>query len=144
MKKLTVIEIAVVLFSLAALTIYFVIPHFYGNKEDKITAQIKASNAIFTSKIIEEFAVEKDPIPSIIIQKTIEELNKTEKNPYSKDEPYFQQTKDKNGCANIEYDNNLKMIIATTLDKQGNLVARIVIQPPSYVAYYKDDEEKQD
>ncbi len=141
MKKLTVIEITVVLFALITFMVYL-IPHFLGNKEDRITSQIKASNAIFTSKIIEEFAVNNDPIPSLIIQKTIEELNKTEKNPYNRQEPYFQQTKDKSGCSNIEYDDNSKMIILTTLDKQGELAARIVIKPPSYVSYYKADENK--
>ena len=141
MKKLTVVEIAVVLFALTTIIIYS-IPYFFGNKEDRVTSQIKTNNAIFTSKIIEEFAINKDPIPSLIVQKTIEELNKTEKNPYNRQEPFFQQTKDKSGCSNVEYDNNSKMIIITTLDKQGELAARIVIKPPSYVSYYKADDPK--
>ena len=34
------------------------------------------------------------------------------------------------------------MIILTTYDKKGDLIARTVIKPPSFVTYNKSDDEK--
>ena len=138
MKKLTTVEIAVVLFALITFIIYL-IPNIINTKDEKIISQLKASNAVFTSKVVEEFAHNKNALSSDIAKKIVEELNKTEKNPYKKDEDLYVLNKDCSACSNVEYDDSLKMIIVTTLDKNGVLVARTVIKPPSFVTYYKDD-----
>jgi len=140
MKKITIIEIVVVLIVLLALSLYLA-PKFLNNKESKVNAQIKASSAIYTSKIIEEFSRNKNAVPSEVAKKVADELNATEKNPYDSKKPLFSISKDAEGCINIEPDDNLKMVIITTFDKKANLVARTVINPPSYVTYYKDSKK---
>ena len=141
MKKLTIIELAVVFFVLAAFAV-ILLPYLLNSNDEKVMAQIKASNAIFTSKIIEEFASSKEAKPSEVAKRVADELNKTEKNPYSKAEDLYVFNKDCVACSAIECDDNLKMVIITTVDKKGLLVARTVIKPPSFVTYYKEEKEK--
>ncbi|MBR2069161.1 MAG: hypothetical protein IJ877_05290 [Candidatus Gastranaerophilales bacterium] len=143
MKKISVIEIAVIIFALTTLIIYC-IPQLKKTDEKEILAQVKASNAVFTSKVIEEFAKNKNAKPSAVAQKITEELNTTEINPYDNDTELYVFNKNCNACSNVEYDDNLKMIILTTLDKKGALVARTVIKPPSYVTYYKENKDKKE
>ena len=137
MKKITIIELVVAFIFLTGIMIYF-LPQFLNSKEDKTFAQIKAGNAVFTSKVIEEFARNKNALPSDVAKLVAEQLNTTEKNPYDSNKEMFSISKDVEGCSNVEYDDNLKMIIITTLDKKGALVARTVISPPSFVTYFKD------
>jgi len=141
MKKLSVVEIAVVIFAIVTLIIYLV-PHFSLNNEGKISSQIKADNAVFTSKIIEEFSANKNLLPSIASKKVTEELNKIQKNPFNKGENLYILSKDELGYSNVEYDDNLKMIIVTTIDNNNSIIARTVINPPSFVTYYKDDNKE--
>ena len=140
MKKLSVVEIAVIVFALVTLVIYY-LPYLTQTKESEILAQVKASNAVFTSKVLEEFARNKKAQPSIVAQKIAEELNSAEGNPYKSGDDLYVM-KSCTACSQIETDDNLKMIILTTLDKKGALVARTVIKPPSYVTYYKEEQTK--
>ena len=138
MKKISAIEIIVIILVIAVLIIYLA-PQILNKKEDKIISQIKADNAIFTSKIIEEFASNANILPSVAAKKTADELNKTQKNPYKRGKDLYIISKDTPGYSNVEYDNNIKMIIVTTIDNNNSIVSRIVINPPSFVSYYKNE-----
>ena len=139
MKKTLIIRItAVIALIVLAISMVYIVSNFISNRQDKIKEQVEASNSVFTSKVIEEFAKNKDMKMSEIAQKTAKKLNTAKNNPYGDKEDFFVLAKDKKACSNIEADDNLKMIIVTTLDKNGELVARIVINPPSFVTYYKE------
>ena len=141
MKRITIIEITTLLIVFLALAIYFS-PRFMTNKEDLILSKIKTSNAIFTSKIIETFAQDKNIKPSIVAKNVAQELNKLEKNPYNNKEDAYTFDKNCTSCNYVEYDDNALMIIVTTYDDKKNLIARTVIKPPSYVPYYKESKKK--
>lgn len=138
MKKITIIEIITIILVIIAFAIYFS-PNFISKKEDRILSQVKAKNAIFVSKIVEEFAHNKNAKPSEVAKKIVEQLNKTETNPYNKKDVFYVLKSEQKGYANVEYDDGVKMVVITTLDKKGELVARTVISPPSFVTYYKED-----
>lgn len=140
MKKLTIVEIAVLIFVIVVVIIYLA-PYFLKERQDMILSRIKASNAIFISKTIEEFAKDKNAKPSDVSKKVIDLLNETEKNPYGTKDDFYVTGKECSACTKVESDNNLKMIIITTFDKEGELIARTVINPPSYVTYYKENED---
>ena len=58
---------------LIALAIYLA-PNFMNSKETRKIAQIKAMNAIFTAKTLEEFAKDTNAKPSDIAKKVADEL----------------------------------------------------------------------
>lgn len=140
MKKITVIELTTALLALFALGIYF-LPNMINKKEDMILAKIKSDNAIFTSKVLELFAKNPNQKPSQIAQTVLDELNTISKNPYDKNLKAYTFEKDCKGCSSVEYDDKLIMVIVTTYDKKGDLIARTVIKPPSFVTYLKSDED---
>lgn len=137
MKKITIIEITVLIFAVVVFSIYL-IPKIISSSENSKISKLKASSAIFTSKTIEEFAKEKKAVPSSLAKKIVDELNQTEKNPYNKSADLFVYNNDCNGCLKVEFDDNLKMVIITGLDKNSKLILRTVINPPSFVTYSKD------
>ena len=96
---------------------------------------------MFTSKALEEFAVDVNAKPSKVAQKVADELNLTGKNPYNKKAPAFTFDNACKGCNAVEYDDKLTMIILTTYNKRGDLMSRTVIKPPSFVTYAKGDEK---
>lgn len=142
-KKITVIEIIVALIVVLALGIYFC-PKFLNSKELRIQAKVKAQNAIYTSKALEEFAVDKNAKASAVALKVMEELNAVEVSPFNKKEKAYTNEKNCTACNSIEIDDAASMIIITTYDKKGDLMARTVIKPPSFVTYNKMDDEKKD
>ncbi len=140
LKKITIIEISTLLVALLAVMIYFS-PNLINKKEVMKAAKIKANNSVFVSKALEEFASNASAKPSDVAKKISDELNIAGKNPYDKNSPLFTFEKTCFGCNSVEYDDNLTMIILTTYDKKGELVARTVIKPPSFVVYSKDEEK---
>jgi len=136
-NKITLIEICTVVIVLLAVGIYYS-PRFINKQEVMMAAKIKADNDMFTSKALEEFAINKNAKPSEIAQKVSDELNITGKNPYNKKLKAYTFDLNCKGCNSVEYDDNLSMIILTTYDKKGELIARTVIKPPSFVTYFKD------
>ena len=136
-KKITAIEIIVLAILFVAIGIYYT-PNFITKKEARKIAQIKANNAIFTSKTLEIFAADKKILPSEVVKKVTEELNATSKNPYDKKTPAFVLNKECKACNNIEFDDKLQMIILSAYNPKGELVARTVIKPPSFVTYTKE------
>ena len=139
-KKITAVEIIVIMIVLVAVGIYYS-PHFMNKQEVMMAAKIKADNAMFTSKTLEEFAVNKNAKPSDVAQKVANELNATGKNPYDKKAQAFTFDTNCKGCNSVEYDDKLTMIILTTYNKRGDLMARTVIKPPSFVTYAKSDDK---
>ena len=137
-KKITAIEITTVVLAFVALGVYYS-PNFMHKQETMKAAKIKADNAIFTSKALEEFAKNKSAKSSEIAQKILDELNLTTINPYNKKAPAYTFEINCKACNSVEYDDNLSMIILTTYNKKGELIARTVIKPPSFVTYTKED-----
>ena len=140
-KRITAVEMVVVAIVLIAVGIYYS-PYFMHKQEVLMAAKINADNAMFTSKVLEEFAADKDIKPSEVAQKVADELNVTAKNPYNRTAPAFTFDAACKGCNAVEYDDKLTMVIVTTYNKRGDLMARTVIKPPSYVTYSKVDDEK--
>lgn len=140
-KKITAIEISVLLIVLVALGIYFA-PNFMYKKELKLVAKAKADNAIFTSKVVEEFSVNKNAKPSEIAKKVADELNQTVENSYNKETKAYTFEKGCKGCNYITYDDNIKTIIVETYDNKNTFLARTVIVPPSFVTYTKDVQKR--
>ncbi len=136
-NKVTMIEIGLLAVVFIAVAIYYS-PHFQNNKKETLSSKIKTNNETFTSKALDEFNKDKTLKPSVVAKKVSDELNKTIKNPYNKKKEAFTFETGCTGCSSVEYDDNLTMIILTTYDKKGELVARTVIKPPSFVVYEKD------
>ena len=78
-----------------------------------------------------------------IRKKIADELNLIAKNPYDKKAKAYTFDINCKACNSIEYDDNLCMVILTTYNKRGDLIARTVIKPPSFVTYNKMDEDKE-
>ena len=140
-KKITAIEIIILIIVFFAIGIYYS-PHFMLKQEVMKAAKIKADNAIFTARILEEFSQYKNLKSTQIAQKVFEELNLTTKNPYNKKAPSYTFEQKCNGCNSVNCDDNTQMILLTTYNKKGELIARTVIKPPSFVTYSKFDKEK--
>ena len=117
-KKITAIEIVVLLIIFVALGIYYT-PKILTSKDVKMIAKIKADNAMFTAKVLEEF-------------------NAAGKNPYNKDGLAYTFEQSCKGCNSVTYDDNFKTITIESFDKKGTFLARTVIAPPSYVTYVKE------
>lgn len=140
-KKITAIELCVVFIVLLAFGIYYS-PRLWHKQEALMAAKIKSDGAVFTSKVLEEFAQNKNIKSSEVAQKITDELNKVEKNPYNKSEPAYTFEKNCKACNSVEYDDDLSMVILTSYNKKGELLARTVIKPPSFVTYNKSDDKK--
>ncbi len=136
LKNPIFIEILAVLVVICALGAYLT-PKYLKNKDAGLAAKIMADDSAFTTKALEEFKKNEKALPSEIAQKITNELNETTVNPYNKKAPAYTFEKECKGCRSVEYDDNLTMIILTVYDKNGNLTARTVIKPPSFVTYNK-------
>lgn len=123
---------------LVACIIYFA-PKLFLDKEMQKIAKVKSNNAIFTARIIEEFSINKKFNSSEAAKKIADELNKTTKNPYDKNKQAYTFEKKCTNCNNIEVDDNSQTIILTSYNNKGELIARTVIKPPSFVTYTKFD-----
>ena len=139
-KKFAAIEIIVLVLIFAAIGIYYS-PHFMLEQEVMKAAKIKADNAIFTSKTLEEFAQDKNAKSSDVAKKVADELNVTTKNPYNKKNPSYTFEENCTGCNSVVCDDKNQMVLLTTYNKKGELIARTVIKPPSFVVYSKYEDE---
>jgi len=135
-KTIITISVIAVFVVLCGLTTYF-IPQIMNKQEMMAAAKIKADNQIFISKSLEEFASNKKIKPSEVAKKVSNELNVVTVNPYNKKISAYTFEKECKGCNSVEFDDALEMIILTTYDKNGELIARTVIKPPSFVTYNK-------
>ncbi len=136
-KKITAIEITVIALALIALGIYYT-PNFLTKKDMQKIAKIKADNAMFTSKVLETFAADKKSLPSVVAKKVADELNQKSENPYNKKTPAYVFETQCKGCNCVEFDDKLEIIILSAYNNKGEMVARTVIKPPSFVTYTKE------
>ena len=139
-KKITMIEISTFALLLIALGIYFS-PNFMLEKEVMYAAKIKADNSIFTAKVLEEFAVNKEIKASEAAQKVAEELNIVTRNPYNKKMPAYTFETTCKACNSVSFDDEAQMVVVTTYNKKNELIARTVIKPPSFVNYFKYEDK---
>ena len=135
-KKSIIACISIVML-VVVLAVAYYIPQFIDKQEVMAAAKIKADNQVFVSKSLEEFEHDKKAKPSEIAKKISDELNTITVNPYDKKSEAYTFEKDCKGCNTVEFDDSLEMIILTTYDKKGELIARTVIKPPSFVTYNK-------
>ena len=140
-KKIILVEVITLVLALSALGIYYS-PRLINKQEVMMAAKIKSDNAVFTAKALEEFAQNKDMKSSQVAQKVLDELNEKGRNPYNRKTPPYTFETECKGCSSVEYDDSAEMIILTTYNKKGELVARTVIKPPSFVTYLKDENKK--
>ena len=138
-KKITLIEITTLIIVFIAMGIYFS-PRFLFKQEVMQAAKIKANSSIFTARVLEEFATNKDAKPSDVAKIVSEELNVLTKNPYYRKKPSYTFEAKCKGCNSVSYDDVNQMVIVTTYNKKSELVARTVIKPPSYVTYLKHED----
>jgi len=135
-KTIVLAEIFIGVFALVALGIYY-IPQLINNEEVMAAAKIQNGNQVFITKSLEEFSANKKIKSSEVAKKVSEELNSTTVNPYNKKADAYTFETECKGCNSVEFDDTLEMIILTTYDKKGELIARTVIKPPSFVTYNK-------
>ena len=128
--------ISLVLIAFISAGVYY-ISQIINKQEVMAAAKIKADNQVFVSKSLEEFEADKNAKPSEIAKKISEELNVITVNPYNKKSEAYTFEKTCKACNSVEFDDTLQMIILTTYDKKGDLIARTVIKPPSFVTYNK-------
>lgn len=142
MKKITPIEIFILFLVLIGFAFY-IVPKASLSLEEKQYGRMQTNTAMITSKILAEFSsTSNKKTPSEISKELTEEMNKLVKNPINKKNPAYSIDTECTGCVVIHPDDKIKNIVLTGNDKEGNLVVRTVIQPPSYVTYNKDFKQK--
>ncbi|MBQ2983867.1 MAG: hypothetical protein IJD57_03640 [Candidatus Gastranaerophilales bacterium] len=137
-NKIATIEIVVFILLFVGIGIY-TSPYFLKDQKALKAAKVKADSSIFTAKVLEEFAQDKTQKASSVAQKICNELNFVMANPYDKKAPAFTYELNCKGCNSVEFDDKAQMVTITTYDKRGDMIARTVIKPPSFVKYEKED-----
>ena len=135
-KTVALAEIILGVSAVAALGVYY-IPQLVEKQEVMAAAKIQNGNQVFITKSLEEFSANKKIKSSEVAKKVSEELNSTTVNPYNKKADAYTFETECKGCNSVEFDDTLEMIILTTYNKKGELIARTVIKPPSFVTYNK-------
>lgn len=138
MKKKIAYVIAGIIVAVICLAAVFV-PKYLDEKNIQTLEKTKADNSAFTNKILEQFSLNPNIKASDAAQKVCDELNSITQNPYDKNKPAFTFERECKACISVEYDDNLSMVIVTTFDPKGDLSARTVIKPPSFVTFTKED-----
>ncbi len=137
-KKTLTLTISILLIFLI-LSGFYLLPLLKEKKEQALFKKIKENIEIYTSKVIEEFSNNPNAKASAASREIAQELNETIKNPYNAKKPAFTFEKGCKSCCAIEYDDSISMIIVSSFDKTGEMQARVVIKPPSFVKYYKSE-----
>ena len=138
-KITTIILATILIFAIIAVGIYF-LPYYKNKREAQLISKIKKSNSIFTTKILEEFNKDKNIKASNAARKVAAELNAVSKNLFNKDEQAYLFDTTCTLCNSVDYNDDLSMVVLTVYDKNGELLSRTVIKPPSFVTYVKGDE----
>lgn len=138
MKKHILALTITIVIVLVALIIYFA-PKFMLDKEMQKVAKVKANNAIFTARVIEEYSKNTKIKASELAQKIVEEMNKITINPYNKKNKAYTYENECKSCNSVNFDDTTQTIVLTSYNKKGELIARSVIKPPSFVTYSKFD-----
>lgn len=137
--KITSVEIFVILIVLLGLAFYF-IPKGLISIEKRQYGIIQTNAAIMTSKILSEFSDNEKKNKDInkVARILVDELNETIKNPMKKKNPAFTINEECLGCIVLKADKKVGNITLVSYDKEGNIITRTVIQPPSFVTYNKE------
>lgn len=132
--EIFIIAIVIFLFGM------YLYPKITLSLEQKQYGRIQTNAAMFTSKVLGEFSDNtKKSIPTEVAKKLSDEMNKICKNPVDKKNPAYSVAKECSGCVVVAPDDKQKSITLTAKDpKDGSLILRTVIQPPSFVTYNKD------
>jgi len=139
-----------IIFSLVALFVVLIalasvfVPKILEKKNVEALEKTKATNEAFTNKILEQFSLNPNIKASTASQNVCDELNERTQNPYDKNKPACTFERECKACMSVEFDDNLSMVIVTTYDPKGELAARTVIKPPSFVTYNKADDNKKE
>ena len=141
MKKITPVEIFIIFIVLVCFLVYFY-PKLTLSLEQKHYGRIQTNAAMMTSKILGEFSDTKSTKkPTEVAKALTDEMNKIVKNPINKKNPAYSVNVECEGCIVVLPDDKVKSIILTAKDKEGKLITRTVIQPPSFVTYNKELEK---
>lgn len=143
MNKKIIFSLVALVVALIALAAVFA-PKFLEKKKTEALEKTKATNEAFTSKILEQFNSNFNIKASTAAQIVCDELNERTQNPYDKRKPACTFERECKGCLSVEFDDSLSMVIVTTYDPKGELAARTVIKPPSFVTYNKADDNKKE
>lgn len=139
--KITPVEIFVLFLVVLGFSFYFV-PKAMISLEQKQYGRLQTNAAMMTSKILGEFSDNlKKQKPSEIAKNLADEMNELCKNPIDKTKPAYSINEEWLGCVVVKADDKAKNIVLTAKDKEGKLVVRTVIQPPSFVTFNKDLKE---
>lgn len=141
MSKITKLEIAIIIILIICIGIYLV-PYFTSSAEKRKESTLRTNAAIFTSKSLSVFSENKDVKASEVAKKTADELNKLNKNPYNKKLPAYVFENAQNGSIYIQSDDKIQTITITGYTKDGSILVRTLIKPPSFVTYEKEDKSK--
>ena len=136
-KHILAIAITIIIVLIASV-IYFA-PKFMLDKEMQKVAKVKANNAIFTARVIEEYSKNTKIKASELAKKIVDEMNKTTINPYDRKNNAYTYENNCKSCNSVNFDDTTQTIILTSYNKNGELIARSVIKPPSFVVYSKFD-----
>lgn len=136
-SKIATVEIVTFVLLFVGIGIY-TSPYFLKDQKMMKAAKMKADSSIFSARVLEEFAADKNMKASSAAKKVCEELNTVMVNPYDKKLPAFTYDLNCKACNSVEFDDNAKMITVTTYDKRGDMIARVAIVPPSFVKYEKE------
>ena len=137
MNRETKMAILIALIMLLAVFAY-VSPYFINNIERK-NNKVSANAEIFTSKVLSQFNVDKNLKASVVAKQITEELNKINKNPYSKKQEAYVYENAQAGQLLVEFDDAIQTITITSYDKDKKIIIRTLIKPPSFVTYKKEE-----
>lgn len=137
-NKITLFEIFVTILLVICIALY-VSPNFLTKLENRKNAQIQTNVSIFASKALSEFSITDQKLKATAISKKLaEELNAVNKNPYNKKLPAYSINEKCDGCVIITPDDKLNSITIEAYTNDNILLARTILQPPSFVTYTRD------
>ena len=141
MNRIAKLEIAVIIILILCIGLYLT-PYLTGGKKKKKEAKVVANAAVFTSKTLANFSINKKEKASVVAKKTADELNTLSKNPFNKKLPAYVFEKPQAGSVAVSSDDELQTVTVTGLGKENKIVVRTVIKPPSFVTYQKYEDKK--
>ena len=141
MNRIAKLEIAVIIILILCIGLYLT-PYLTGGLDKKKEARVVANAAVFTSKSLANFSINKKEKASIVAKKTADELNTLSKNPFNKKLPAYVFENPEAGSVIVQSDDELQTVTVTGFGKEKQIVVRTVIKPPSFVTYQKYEDKK--
>ncbi len=137
MKKIFTIENILILILSIAICFYLTpyVVKIFDKKKEEI---IKENTTVFTTKVLDYFENNKKESASNVAKTVAEELNKINENPYNKKTGAYVFEANVKGAILVEFDDKIKTITVSGSDKNGKLIKRVLIKPPSFIVYEND------